>query len=158
MVILLLALILLANVALLGGLFGVLLVVRRKYREFESFITPPEEGKPSPLAQFVDAASVIAARAIAAQVKTTIMGFVSGAARASAAVEGDIVEAKAQQFGLGAILESMPALKKTLRRNPGLADLAISKLGPMLGMGSSPAQSQGGPTAQGNGHSPKFKL
>lgn len=126
--------------------------VRRAYRQFISFITPEADGKPSPAATVAQNVSDMAARSIVAQVKGFLMGLQSGQSRGQTAVTGDIVEGAAgQQLPMiGAVLDSFPALKRTLRRNPALLDLALSKL---AGVKSGSNQSQGS-----NGDSPKFKL
>ena len=109
--------------------------IRRIYSTIEQFLTSPDEKTPSPLAQVTQVASDMLARSIIAQAKATFMGKQSGSERAETAITGDIAEglltAKAPM--LGALLNSFPALKKTLRRNPQLIDLAMSKLGNIAG-------------------------
>jgi len=58
------------------------------------------------------------------------MGQRSGEVRAERAVEGAIAEDVARNAHpmVGPILDHMPELKKTLRKNPGLLDFALSKL------------------------------
>lgn len=117
------------------------------------FVRPESPDKPSPMAIVLGTFSDMMARSIVAQAKATFMGKQSGMARAETAVTADIAEDTLNQVNpaFGAILSSFPALKKTLRRNPGLADIALSKLGSMLsnpGNGSKPGASQ----------SPRFNL
>jgi len=151
----LLALILLAMIA--GGIAGISVYrrVRAVYAELRAFVTPMGENQPSPAAQTVEAASDILARALVARAKTTFMGIQSGAARAERGIEGDIAEGAigAASPMLGAVLAAFPALRKTLRRNPGLVDLALAKLGGM-GKGSAPGALAG----SGNGSQSRFKL
>lgn len=126
--------------------------VRRAYLAVLGFLTPQDDGKPSPLATVTDVACSMLARAVVMQAKATFMGIQSGAARAEKAIQADITEDVITQTNpmLGAALESFPALRKTLRRNPGLVDVAMQYL----------ASRQGVP---GGNHSkeissPKFKL
>lgn len=103
------------------------------YRKLSSilrdFVTPPAENQPSALANAVDAMGVILARAIVAQVKGFMMGLQSADVRAEKAIQGDIAEGLANQSPIGSLLTSFPALRKTLRRNPQLIDMALSALG-----------------------------
>jgi len=126
----LIALVILANIIVLSVSLVAFYWVRRTKDEIKAFITPLPDGNASPLAQTADALSIVLARAVAAQLKTTFMGAQSGAVRAEKGIEGDIAEGllSAQSPLAGALLNSFPALKKTLRRNPQLIDLALSKL------------------------------
>lgn len=114
------------------------------------FITPPAENQPSPLANTIDAMGTIIARSIVAQIKGFMMGLQSADRRAENAIQGDIAEGLANQNPIGSLLTSFPALRKTLRRNPQLIDMALSALGNKFGH------------ANGNNHSSgtqvKFKL
>lgn len=137
--------------------FGVIsaVIAMKVKRIITAFITPPAENEPSPLGKAIDAVSVIAARSLVAQAKTTFMGKQSGDSRAMAAVDGDIAQdlIGSQIPLLGGLLDSFPTLKKTLRRNPMLVDYAMSKIASMVGG-----------KVQANGHTPasdtepKFKL
>ena len=128
----LLTAILCANVAILV----IILLVCRKllsiYSEFIGFVSPIDEKTPSPIAQLVSSMSDVLARSLIAQAKATFMGIQSGEVRADKAVSADIALEAASMANpaIGAILGSFPALKKTLRRNPQLLDLAMSKLMP----------------------------
>lgn len=149
--------ILLINLAILlliiGGVIYARLKVVRIERIVRDFVSSPDEKTQSPLAQTVDQISQVVARAVIVQAKTTLMGLKSGDVRGEHAVQADIVEGMAgQQLPLaGALLESFPALKKTLKRNPALLDFALSKLSGLTSGGAS--RSNGGNTS-----SPKFKL
>lgn len=150
----LLLLILISNVALVALIGLGALVGARWARQIHQFLTPAGEGQPSPAYHAIDAVAAILARAITAQVKTTLMGKSSGEARAEQAVMADIAEDTLdQKLPLaGAILNSFPRLRKSLRRNPALLDLALSQFSKMgtqsgVGNGSAPV-----------GQSPRFKL
>ena len=58
------------------------------------------------------------------------MGQQSGQVRQEKAVEGAIAEdlVRAAHPLAGTLLDAMPELRKTLKRNPGLLDFALSKL------------------------------
>lgn len=118
------------------------------------FITPQEEGKPSPLALAVDAGAIFLARALLAQAKGFLMGLQSGQARGEKAVQADLVEGLAGQNPITALLMSFPALRKTIRRNPALMDVALNTLVNKAGV-------SGLVVGQGNNHNgeqPKFNL
>lgn len=126
--------------------------IRSIQATFTAFITPADEKTPSPLAKTTEIFSDMVARSIMAQAKTFMMGLQSGQKRAETALQGDIVDDMANQSGnpLGAVLSSFPAVKKTLRRNPQLMDMALSYLSKRAG--NNPA---------GNNHNAeqvKFKL
>lgn len=141
----------LVNIALIVFAFKKIASV---YSQFRDFITPTKEGELSPAAQVGSALADMLARSLVAQIKSTFMGKQSGAVRAENAVAGDIAEDMVnQQLPLaGAVLDSFPTLKKTLRRNPALLDFALSKLS---GMGGNGAVLAG---KGNNSQSPKFKL
>lgn len=126
--------------------------IRRAYRALLGFLTPQEDGKPSPVAVVADAFCSMLARAVVMQAKATFMGVQSGAARAEKAIQADIAEDMVNQSNpmLGAALASFPALRKTLRRNPGLVDIALQYLASRQGV---PGGNHSKETA-----SPKFKL
>ncbi len=152
----LLALILLCNLAVLAVFILFLVRVRGVYRDIVAYITPQGEGEPSPLARTVEAAGDMLARSLVAQAKGAFMGKQSAAVRGETAIAGDIAEDLLAQRSpvISAILQSFPTLKKTIRRNPQLLDIALSKLAGGLGSGGSPAP---GPD-NGNTHQLDFKL
>jgi len=125
---------LLVQIAFLGWISA---HFRSKVRELEStirdFVTPKGPDEASPLASVVDVGADMVARAVTARIKTSLMGSQSGQVRQERAVEGAIAEdvARAAHPLAGTLLDAMPELKKTLRRNPGLLDFALSKLGAM---------------------------
>jgi len=147
----------LASILALSVIF---FLIFRKIRDvqnvFTQFITPADEKTPSALAKTAEIFSDMMARSVMAQAKSFLMGLQSGQKRAEAAIQGDIAQDLAGQGGnpLGAVLSSFPAVKKTLRRNPQLMDLALSYLANKVGTSGS-----GGP-GPGNNHNDqvKFKL
>jgi len=82
------------------------------------------------------------ARAVVARIKTSLMGSQSGQVRQEKAVEGAIAEdvARAAHPLAGTLLDAMPELRKTLRKNPHLLDFALSKLGAINQTVSTPTQ------------------
>jgi mannose/fructose/N-acetylgalactosamine-specific phosphotransferase system component IID len=100
--------------------------ISRVYNQIRSFVTPEAEGKPSPLANTSQIVADMVGRSIVATIKSTFMSKQSGEARALTAIQGDLAEGALGASPLGALLGSFPALKKTLRRNPALVDMALS--------------------------------
>ena len=127
----LLTLVLLSNIALLLVFLLSILRVKRVFGEVKAFLTPESEGKPSPLAITVSNISLVFARAITAQVKTTLMGLESGNSRAEKAVQGDLALDIAKQTGIGALLTQFPTVAKHIRKNPGLVDAALEMFSKM---------------------------
>jgi hypothetical protein len=133
-------------ISIVAALFIIyLLSIKRISDQFKEFITPPKDKNggilPSPLGRFIDASAVLIGRAITMQLKATFMAGESAAKRAGSAIAGDIAEGLAEQNPLIAgALNMFPKLRKTLRRNPGLVDMALSRFGGG-GNGEKPAQS-----------------
>jgi len=131
---LLIAALLLTQMVLIGW---ITLVCRGKIRELQrtirEFVTPKGPDEASPLANVVDVGADMVARAVTARIKTSLMGSQSGQVRQEKAVDGAIAEdlARAAHPLAGTLLDAMPELRKTLRRNPGLLDFALSKLSGM---------------------------
>jgi len=125
----------LAQTILLGTLAW---LFRAKVQEINgiirAFVTPKGPDQASPLADVVDVGADMVARAVMARAKTTFMGQASGAIRQEKAVDGAIAEdvARASHPLAGTLLDAMPELRKTLRKNPQLLDFALSKLGGMM--------------------------
>lgn len=128
--------------------------IREYIGQIEAFVSPAGDGKPSPLAQSAEVLSEMLARSLMAQVKTTLMGMRSGEVRGQRAEAGEQAVETAQ--GLLPGLAALPGVRSTLKKNPGLLDLALQVLGPKLfgggGQSSEPAAS-----GNGNGHV-RFKL
>lgn len=114
------------------------------------FIAPEAENKPSKLAATIQIFADMLGRGVAASIKGAFMGMESGIKRAEQALQGEIVDQQAENNPmLGAVLESFPKLKKTLKRNPALLDMALGII----------AKRNGGSQTSGSGsNSPKFKL
>jgi len=131
---LLIAALLLGQIVLIGW---IAVVCRGKIRDLHStirdFVTPKGPEEASPLASVVDVAADMVARAVTARIKTSLMGQQSGQVRQEKAVDGAIAEdlARAAHPLAGTLLDAMPELRKTLRKNPGLLDFALSKLAAM---------------------------
>jgi len=141
---LLVAALLLGQIALI---WVIAVVCRGKVRDFQrtfrEFVTPKGPEEASPLASCVDVGADMVARAVTARIKTSLMGSQSGQVRQEKAVEGAIAEdmVRGAHPLASTLLDAMPELRKTLRKNPALLDFALSKLGAMQ-----PQQSQGSET------------
>lgn len=140
----LLALILIANVALIAIIYSVI-------QRILVFIKSPEEGKPSPLSISLQILSDMVGRSIVATLKATFMGKQSGAVRGEQAVAGDIAVDTVANSPVGAILQAFPTLGKSLKRNPALLDVALGFLSKRMS-NSTPVG------VAGNGEKPKFHL
>jgi len=150
----LLAAILLTNVVFLAIFCVVLLRARRFYGDFneklKSYFLPGKDtdGKDTP-SQFAELVSVISdtvARSIMAQAKATLMGKLSGEARADAAAETEIAEAALAQSNplLAGIASLLPKKFKTnLLRNPGLIDAVTRKFGQNSVVNTAPSNGHG---------------
>jgi len=121
--------------------------IKDKYQTFIDFITPPGKDEPSALALTVSNMSDVLARSLIAQVKGYLMGLQSGAVRGenAEALETAIDVAGTANPLIGAVA-NIPGVKKLLRKNPGLLDLAIQQFMKSRGPGSGPGP---GPS---NGH------
>lgn len=115
--------------------------IRGVFGEFQSFITPVDEKTPSGLAQFIQTMSDMIGRSIVALLKTTFMGKASGDARAEQAIDFEIAQAASPLLSMA--VKAVPALGKMLKRNPDLTDMVIRKF-------TNRAQAESVP---GNGHS-----
>lgn len=146
---LLLTCLLLTNVVLLGVFLYFARKVSTIYTQIIDYLTPVDEKTPSALAQTISTISDMIARALVAQLKTTFMGVESGKARGEQAVELEIVAA--QNPLLGIALNTIPGIKKYLKRNPGLIDFALKKL-------SGASIQQPVTTAPNNGHDNQVKF
>ena len=120
-------------------------LLRHWFNQFRGFLTPEGPDKPSPLATLSAQFADVLARAVVMQAKTYLMGKSSAVARAESAVEGDIAEDTLSMANplMATLLKSFPKLSRTIRRNPGLAELAIEKLIPMLTKGGNRAPNNG---------------
>jgi len=129
---------------------GVILV-RRLRDVVIDFITPAAENQPSHLANTINVMAGLFAQAVAAQLKATFMGIQSGQSRAEKGLQGDIALDLLSQSPIGPLLTSFPSVVKTIKRNPGLLDMAMGLLSSRLGGG-------GVNPSGNNGNAPKFRL
>lgn len=158
--------ILLCSIAILACLIGLLVAIKSLstfidsiYSQFVGFINSPGDDKPSEFARLTNTIAHTAGQAIAQEVKTTIMGKMSGDARKLKAIEGDIAmdglaESAPQLAGL---LDASPNLRKRVAKNPGLIGWAAQYLPGLMG---GLAGGSGGQTVNQGGTStpPRFKL
>lgn len=144
----LLVAILVVFLAFMAGLVLVCLRLRAIIREF---VSSPAENQPSPFAIWCDSVAMVFARAITAQIKTTLMGVQSGSVRAEKAIEADIAEDMLSQSPIGALLDSFPTLRKSIRRNPALLPLVQGALQRVFKGGNGGSQVS-------SASQPKFKL
>lgn len=114
------------NILLIGALFLAFSRVSRVYHEFKAFILPKDDGKPSDLANFTQLVADMVGRSICASLKSTFMGKESGQVRGENAVQSDLAKDGALGGGLASLISSFPSLGKSLKRNPGLIDLALN--------------------------------
>ncbi len=113
------------------GVFGwCLWKFYRFWGDIRVFVSPAGENQPSQLAVFVQAIVDSLARQIAIQLKTTIMGIISGYSRSAQAAETSAVEcAVADKMpAIAGIMDLFPGLKKKLVKSPLLLNFAIEKL------------------------------
>lgn len=126
------------------------LVWRRLQGLIWDFIVPEAENKPSKLANVLQIFADMIGRGVAASIKGAFMGMESGIKRAEQAIEADMVDQQVNSNPvLGAVLESFPKLKKTLRRNPALLDVALGIIAKRNGNSQSLVSGS---------NEPKFKL
>lgn len=148
--------VLIGSTLMVGMLFYAIFREYRSIRDsFSAFINPVAENTPSPLANVVEAASVMVARSIMAQFKTYLMGVQSGAVRGEKGLQADIAQDAMAGTPIGSVLSAFPTLRKSLRRNPGLLDIAMGLLANRIGF-----TGQTGASATGNngGSQPQFSL
>jgi len=116
------------------GIAAAIIGLVKVRRTLRSFVEPMGENQSSPLGQVIGSTSAAMADAIVNKAKSTFLGIQSGQARAEKALEADIVQdSLASNPLLAGIMKSFPALGKTLRRNPGLVEMALSKLAERAG-------------------------
>jgi hypothetical protein len=102
--------------------YSKVLAIRQVAREF---FEPDKATGVSPFGKLVDSASASVGNAFAMQIKTSIMGKLSGSARQEKAVEQAILSDTSPLLGL---VQSMPSLRKLIEKNPALAGLALNYL------------------------------
>lgn len=128
---------------------GVLLFLYRQWvsrrvfnNELRGFTEPKGPGETSPLADIAQVFADMLGRSITVQLKTTFMGVNSANARSETALENDIKGAAlATNPTIAGLLSSVPALRKSLRKNPGLMDVVLQALANKPGLFGG----QGGP-------------
>ena len=93
---------------------------------FTAFILPPDASSPSPMAQVWS----LACHQLVTQMKVTIMGMMSGEARAAKklAAEAMTAEIAGQAPAISAVLDFVPGARKMLNKSPGLAQYILSRL------------------------------
>ena len=154
----LLTLLLLTNLSILACILIVLFKARRIYAEFQELITPgqDQEGKPtpSPLAIVITSLADQAVRNAVGYLKASFMGKKSGESRGDDALQADIQLdlASAANPLIGQVLNGIPALRRLAKKNPGLIDLALSRMN--LGGRSAAAA----PTNNNGDSQAKFRL
>ncbi len=118
--------ILLSLLALFALLCLAFIAVRRSILAFHAFVAPGQDGTESPVAQIWS----LAVKRLVMEFKASLMGARSGEVRGEQAVMGAIVEdtVNAASPLLAAGLSAFPSLRKTLAKNPGLLEFALSKL------------------------------
>lgn len=146
-------------------------VIQAKIDEYtlvvHDFVDPPAVGGLSPLATILESLARSAGHSIALEVKTTLMGKISGASRLEAGVMSDIASdvMTDQSPLLSGLLDSMPSLKKRLIKNPQLVGSIMGMMqkvtgGQAVGPGNvpGPITGSGHGNASGSGYKAKFSL
>lgn len=123
---------------LLAGVYSV-----KTVKTLRTFVTSPAPDKPSPLAEFIQAASTIFSTQATMQLKTSLLGKTSAVTRAVSGMESDVAEdliaakSPTNALVLAALTAFSPKLKNRLMRSP-LAAIALSQLN-LTGMGKAGA-------------------
>jgi hypothetical protein len=117
------------------------LVMPKIVENVARFVSSPDGTQPSQLALIVESAARSAGRAIAMEVKTTIMGKASVASRQETALMADMATDAINNANpiLGTALDMFPTVKKRLTKNPALLEGLmgmLSKSGALGGNGS----------------------
>lgn len=122
----LLTLLVLINIVFVIALYKIYEI----YTQFKQFVTPIEPGKPSILGNTIQNLIDSFSKQVGSQVKTSLMGTISGVSRGIDALNNEVNQAslEAQSPALGSILELVPSLKKKLSKNPLLLNLAMSAI------------------------------
>ena len=107
--------------------------VNNAEQQFREFVSPGKDNQPSPLSQFIALESKLIAQDFTNQIKTSMLGKLSGQARQENAIAGDIVSDVLNETNpmLGMILDQFPTLKKRLSKNPQMAFGAMNLLSSM---------------------------
>lgn len=132
----LLTAILLTNILFLMVILAAFVWLRALYAHAEAVLRDffvPEPETLSKAGVLWQSLSTTLGQQVAMQIKTTIMGMSSGAARAEKAVNESIVEDAANQANplIGGLLSGFPSLKKKLAGNPSLAGFVLNQLANM---------------------------
>lgn len=128
-------------------LIGVVFVVSRRVRALEdniiAFITPPEEGKLSPLAEIIESMSENLAKSLTRHVGMALKTGSSALSRSMKAVENDIQleVAEAASPLVAGLMEAFPTLRKVAKKNPALLEYGLGVAAKaMAGKGGSSPQ------------------
>jgi len=154
---LLLTAVLLILLLFLGLAFALLVYFQRLRRRFVAFVTAPDEKTPSEFAEIVGTIGHTLGHAAAVEIKTTIMGKISGESRLGEAIAKQVVQSS--QPGLAGLVEAIP--RNARRKNAGIFEFLVDRFGPALlpNLTGPPGGGQGGNhTNDTSGASPKFKL
>jgi len=129
--------------------------INRKINEFarnySEFVTPETEGEKSGLDNFIETLSYNIGHSAFTQVRSMLASSESADVRAKKAVDSAVSEdlLAAANPVLAGLLDSMPQLRKIIRRNPALADYAIDKIMSRAQSGSTvEASSNGDPSTK----------
>lgn len=125
--------------------------IKNARETYEDYVTP-QDGKPSKFEVQVSSIAQAIGRAAAMEIKTTLMGKASGAARAETAVQGALIEDLVEQQHpmLGGFMSLFPKAGKKIAQNPSLLNALMSFM--------SRGQQNLPPGGNHHSESPKFKL
>ncbi len=125
------------------------------FTTLRNYFESPDADTPSEFALVVAQISDRFSTDVMTKAKTTFMGVQSGEAKREKQVAGALAQ---DSIGLsspmiGAALESFPALRKLISKNPAIAPLALSALSKLgsPGAGGNGEKSRAAPTSKGMG-------
>jgi hypothetical protein len=100
---------------------------QREYHRFigelSQFLQPAADGGPSPLATIASALIQQGSKSVAAEIKTSLMGQISGVQRGLEGIEGDVMVDSNPL--IGALVGQFPSVKKRLLKNPALLQFIL---------------------------------
>lgn len=136
---------------LVAGAAAAVFLVTRVMRAFMEFVSPPAEGEPSPLARFIDSAAQVLASQLTMNLKTSVLGKVSGLTRALDGAEADVTQdlLAARSPLLAGLLALSPKLGRRLAKSPALAAaLSSLDLSKLMNAGKGPPSNGSVPPAE----------
>jgi hypothetical protein len=102
------------------------------------FLTAPDEQTPSPLAQLTANAATTVGVHVASQLKTQVMGVLSGESKRAKAIEEALLTDGLAETSplLSGLLEVSPGLRKVIKKNPAVLELVMRAINRHQGSGA----------------------